>query len=84
MTQVKKDAFAFHKENYIYLIVGTVLVVLGLMLMSGGGSDDPNKFNPEIFSTRRITIAPICILTGYVVVLLGIMKKPKTAATPND
>jgi uncharacterized membrane protein len=83
MNKEKKDGFAFHKENYTYLIAGTVMVILGLVLMSGGGSDDPNKFNPEIFSTRRITVAPICILAGYVVVLLGIMKKPKPD-TQND
>jgi hypothetical protein len=77
MSEKKKEGFAFHKLNYTYLIAGTALVVIGLMLMSGGGSDDPNKFNPEIFSARRITVAPICILAGYITVLLGIMKKPK-------
>ncbi len=77
MSEKKKEGFAFNKQNYTYLIAGTALVVIGLMLMSGGGSDDPNKFNPEIFSTRRITVAPICILAGYITVLLGIMKKPK-------
>jgi len=77
MNKEKKEGFAFNKQNYTYLIAGTALVVIGLMLMSGGGSDDPNKFNPEIFSTRRITVAPICILIGYLTVLLGIMKKPK-------
>jgi uncharacterized membrane protein len=77
MNKEKKAGFAFNKENYTYLIAGTVMVILGLFLMAGGGSDDPNKFNPEIFSTRRITVAPICILAGYVVVLLGILKKPK-------
>jgi hypothetical protein len=77
MNKEKKEGFAFNKQNYTYLIAGTALVVIGLMLMSGGGSDDPSKFNPEIFSTRRITVAPICILIGYLTVLLGIMKKPK-------
>jgi uncharacterized membrane protein len=77
MNKDKKEGFAFNKQNYTYLIAGAALVVIGLMLMSGGGSDDPNKFNPEIFSTRRITVAPICILIGYLTVLLGIMKKPK-------
>jgi hypothetical protein len=80
MDKEQKDGFALHKENYIYLIAGVVLVVLGFILMSGGGSDDPSKFNPEIFSPRRITVAPILILTGYIVVLVGIMKKPKTQA----
>jgi hypothetical protein len=78
MANEKKEGFAFNKQNYTYLIAGTALVVIGLMLMSGGGSDDPNKFNKdELFSARRITVAPICILIGYITVLLGIMKKPK-------
>jgi hypothetical protein len=80
MNKEKKDGFAFSKDNYTYLIAGVCLVILGFMLMSGGGSDDPSKFNPEIFSTRRITVAPICILVGYIVVLWGIMKKTKPEA----
>lgn len=75
---MKKQGFAFGKENYRILIVGVVIVVIGYLLMIGGGSDDPNQFNAdEIFSTRRITIAPITILAGFVVVLFGIMKKSK-------
>lgn len=75
---VKKTGFAFGKENYRILIAGVLIVVLGYLLMIGGGSDDPNQFHAEeIFSTRRITIAPITILVGFVVVLLGIMKKSK-------
>ncbi len=73
---MKKQGFAFSKENYRILIVGVVLVVTGYLLMVGGGTDDPNTFNAdEIFSTRRLTVAPIVILTGFVIVLLGIMKK---------
>lgn len=76
--EVRKPGFAFGKENYRILIVGVVLVVVGYLLMIGGGSDDPNVFNAEeIFSTRRITVAPIVILAGFVVVLFGIMKKSK-------
>jgi hypothetical protein len=82
MNKEKQEGFAFGKENYTYLIAGVLLVILGFILMSGGGSDDPAKFNPEIFSTRRITVAPILILAGYTVVLLGIMKKPKAGADP--
>jgi hypothetical protein len=72
-----KSDFAFGKENYRIMIVGVVLVVVGFILMVGGGSDDPAVFNPEIFSPRRITVAPIVVLTGFVVVLVSIMKKPK-------
>ncbi|MFY9308835.1 MAG: DUF3098 domain-containing protein [Bacteroidia bacterium] len=75
---MKKAGFAFGKENYRILIAGVLLVVLGYILMIGGGAENPNEFHAdEIFSTRRITIAPITILVGFVVVLFGIMKKSK-------
>ncbi len=75
---IKKAGFAFGKENYRILIAGVLLVVLGYILMIGGGAENPNEFHAdEIFSTRRITIAPITILVGFVVVLFGIMKKSK-------
>ena len=76
--ETKKIGFAFGKENYVILIVGVVLVIIGYMLMIGGGSDDPAQFHAEeIFSFRRITLSPIVILLGFVVVLFGIMKKSK-------
>lgn len=76
--ETKKPGFAFGKENYRILIIGVVIVAIGYMLMVGGGSDNPNEFHAdEIFSFRRITLSPIVILSGFVVVLYGIMKKPK-------
>jgi len=69
--------FAFQKHNYILLLVGLLIVVLGFFLMSGGGSEDPTKFSEEIFSARRITVAPIVVLIGYGFVMYAIMKKPK-------
>lgn len=76
--ETRKPGFAFGKENYRILLVGVVIVVIGYLLMIGGGSEDPDKFDAtEIFSFRRITLSPIVILTGFVVVLLGIMKKAK-------
>ena len=76
--ELRKPGFAFGKENYRILIIGVVIVVVGYLLMIGGGSDDPNQFNAdEIFSTRRVTIAPVTILVGFMVVLAGIMKKSK-------
>ncbi len=76
--EVKKQSFAFGKENYRILIIGVVIVVIGYLLMVGGGSDDPNQFHAEeIFSFRRITLSPIVILTGFIVVMYGIMKKAK-------
>ncbi len=76
--ETRKPGFAFSKENYRILIAGVVIVIIGYLLMIGGGSDDPNQFNAdEIFSFRRITLSPIVILTGFVVVLFGIMKKSR-------
>ena len=68
--------FAFSKENYIWLCVGIVLLVVGYLLMSGGGSDNPNEFHADqIFSARRITLAPITVLAGYGTILYAILKK---------
>jgi hypothetical protein len=68
----------FGKENYRWMIIGMVAVLLGLLLMIGGKSKDPNVFNPsEVYSFRRITIAPILILAGLVLEIVGIFKKPK-------
>lgn len=69
--------FAFGKENYRLMLIGLAFIVAGFLLMVGGGSSDPTKFNPEIFSFRRITLAPILILTGYVIEIFAIMKKPR-------
>ncbi len=73
-----KNNFVFGKDNYIYIIAGIVITIIGFILMMGGGSDDPNVFNgDELFSTRRITVAPFLVILGYVVVIYGIMKKRK-------
>jgi hypothetical protein len=71
----------FGKKNYQILLAGIVLVVLGYILMIGGGSDDPNVFNPAIFDTQRITIAPMTCLLGFVVVIFAIMWRPKSNET---
>lgn len=80
----KKDHFdemAFTATNYKLLIIGLVIVVVGYMLMSGGGSGDPNVFNAEeIFSHRRITVAPIVALVGYLFVVYAILKKTGSSA----
>jgi hypothetical protein len=68
--------FAFSKSNYIWLGIGLVLLVLGFLLMSGGGSDDPTVFNAdELFSFRRISLAPLTVLAGYGTILYAILKK---------
>lgn len=67
----------FNKENYLYIGIGFLLCIIGYLLMVGGGSEDPVIYNPEIFSFRRITLSPILIIAGFIVVIYGIMKKPK-------
>jgi hypothetical protein len=75
--------FGFQAENYKILLIGLAINVVGFLLMIGGGSDDPNKFDGEaLFSTVRITIAPIFILVGYGVILFSIMKKTKHQESP--
>ena len=75
----KRDKFPFKRTNYYLLIGGFVLVLVGFMLMAGGGSDDPTKFTgDELFNFRRITLAPIVVLLGFVVVAVGILLKPKS------
>ncbi|MBU2651744.1 MAG: DUF3098 domain-containing protein [Bacteroidetes bacterium] len=67
--------FAFGKANYRLLLIGLAFIVVGFLLMIGGGSDDPNVFSDRIFSFRRMTLAPILILAGYVIEIFAIMKK---------
>jgi hypothetical protein len=69
--------FAFQKKNYQLLLIGIGIVLLGYLLMTGGGSEDPNVFDPSIFSFRRITLAPIVVLFGYAFIGYAIMHKPK-------
>jgi membrane-bound ClpP family serine protease len=76
-TKKPMQEFAFGRENYIMLIIAICIIVLGFILMSGGGSQDPEVFSEDIFSFRRITLAPIVVLFGYFFVMYAIMKKPK-------
>ncbi len=75
----KKD-FAFDKTNFILLGIGMAVIVLGFILMSGSGSTE-EAFNPEIFSARRIKLAPAVCVVGFVFMMYGIMRKPKTQVT---
>jgi hypothetical protein len=72
-----EPGFALGKENYKLMAIGFGIIVIGFILMIGGGSDDPNVFNPEIFSFRRITLAPLILLFGFLFEIYAIMKKPK-------
>ena len=68
-----KPIFVFGKKNYKFMFIGLACIALGFILMSGGGSDDPNVFNPEIFSWRRIRLAPMVILIGFGIQVYAIL-----------
>jgi len=69
----------FGKENYVWIVGGLVVMLLGLVLMAGGDSKDPNVFHKEeVYSFRRITIAPIVILIGLAIEVFAIFRKPKS------
>jgi hypothetical protein len=68
----------FGKENYMWMLAGAVVMALGFFLMAGGKSSDPNVFkDSEVYSTTRITIAPLLIIAGFVIEIFAIMRKPK-------
>ncbi|WP_242084079.1 DUF3098 domain-containing protein [Aestuariivivens sediminis] len=71
-----KPAFVFGKKNYRFMFIGLACIALGFILMSGGGSDDPNVFNPEIFSWRRIRLAPTLVLIGFGIQVYAILLNP--------
>lgn len=72
---MKKNKFAFGKRNYKFMIIGILFIALGFILMSGGGSDDPNVFNEEIYSFRRIRIAPLIVIIGFSIEIYAILTK---------
>ena len=72
-----KVYFVFNKQKYIIMLIGLAIIFSGFLLMMGGGSEDPNVFNEDLFSFRRITLAPILILAGFILEVYAIMKKPK-------
>lgn len=71
--------FAFQKENYVILLIGLAFLAVGFLLMLGGGSDNPEEFSDALFDFRRLTLAPILILAGYIIEIYAIMKRPKEA-----
>lgn len=76
MSEKEDNQFAFGKENYKLFGIAVLVVVLGYILMVGGGTDDPNQFNyDELFSFRRITLAPLVVLSGFVLAVYAIVKK---------
>jgi hypothetical protein len=84
MTFIKNDIMEtnkntlFGKQNLLWMLIGAIVIVLGFFLMAGGKSSDPNVFNEnEVYSTTRITIAPILIIAGLIIEIYAIMKKGK-------
>jgi hypothetical protein len=74
----KDKGFALPRENYIYLLAGFIIIIIGFLLMIGGKSDDPHIFNGDkLFSFRRITLAPVVVIAGFAFEVWAIMKKPK-------
>lgn len=73
----EKINFALGRENYKLLAIGFVIIIIGFLLMLGGKSDSPDKFSEDIFSFRRITLAPIVVLSGFIFEIWAIMKKPR-------
>ena len=79
MSEQKTTPSIFTKENYIWMAAGVVLIAIGMLLMAGGKSDNPAVFDDkEVYSTTRITIAPILILAGLVLEIFAIFRKPKS------
>lgn len=74
-TNTNDEKMVLKPKNYRLMLIGLAIIVLGFILMAGGGSDDPNVFNYEMFSFRRITLAPILVLGGYAFEMYAIMKR---------
>jgi len=83
MSNLKKNKTSFtdlfDKSNYMWMGIGLLVVIIGFLLMAGGKSEDPNVFlSEELYSFRRITLAPILVLAGFVIEIYAIFKRPKT------
>ena len=74
--EAKKVYFTFERKNYVFMLIGVAFILIGFMVMMGGGSDDPNVFNPEIYSWRRIRLAPALILIGFGIEVYAILLNP--------
>ncbi|MBR4952180.1 MAG: DUF3098 domain-containing protein [Alistipes sp.] len=75
MEDKKKQPMPLTKKNYIYMLAGVLIIVLGFVLMSGGGEHTATEFDESIFSFRRITLAPIVVIAGFVFEIYAIMKR---------
>jgi hypothetical protein len=71
--------FIFDKTNYTIMLAGIITILVGFALMSGGGTSDPNVFpKEELYSFRRITLAPIIVMLGFGIEIFAILKRPKS------
>jgi hypothetical protein len=77
MKEENKPEFLFGKQNYKILIIGLAVIALGFILMSGGANENPNVFNEDVFSFRRIRLAPTVVLIGFGITIYSILKKSK-------
>jgi len=71
-----QSEFLFGKRNYMIMILGLIVILIGFVLMMGGGSDDPNVFNEEMYNFRRIRLAPTVVLIGLAIEVYAIMANP--------
>ena len=74
---MEKKKLLFGKRNYKFMLLGIFFIALGFILMSGGGSEDPNIFNVEIYSFRRIRLAPMLVILGFIIEVYAILTKPE-------
>ncbi len=74
--EIGPPEFIFRRDNYKFMFLGIAFIVLGFILMAGGGSDDPNVFNPEIYNWRRIRLAPALVLIGFAIEVYAILLNP--------
>ncbi|RBW55292.1 DUF3098 domain-containing protein [Tenacibaculum sp. E3R01] len=72
-----EQQFLFGKRNYVIMLIGIAVIALGFILMAGGGSDDPKVFNPDIYSWRRIRLAPTLVIIGLGIEIYAIFANPK-------
>ena len=76
--QTKETDFPVSKTGFLWIIAGALLMLIGFILMSGGKSNDPNVFSEALYSFRRITLAPIVVIASFVMIGIGIMRRPKS------
>lgn len=77
-TSQPKKEFVFGKKNYMFMFIGLAVIALGFILMAGGGSDDPNVFNEDVFNAQRIHVAPMLVIAGFAIEVYAILLNPNS------